>query len=488
MIIEDLKTLATDIGRLSNLPDNPRKGNVDAVANSLATFGQRKPIIARRKDGVVIAGNHTLQAARQLGWTEIAVVWVDDDEITAKAFALADNRTAELGTYDDELLADMILAVQKADAELLAMSGWDNQAVQDLLYIIEADQQAPEVPASDPEPGSTPPPSKAPALTVAGDVWLLGPHRLMCGDSRVPTDVDRLLAGSKINLAFTSPPYAEQRTYDESSGFKPISPDEYVEWFQMVQANVKQNLTDDGSWFVNIKPSSEGLDTFLYVFDLVIAHVRQWGWHFGTEYCWERNGMPKQVTLRFKNQYEPIYHFALNRWKFRPDNVQHFSKNVPIPAGPGVGATTRSNKQGGNGAVFGAQIKKRKNGTSEFMADHQGEAVAPGEYITEGMAYPGNRLPTFSESHEATGHTAAFPVGLPEWFVKAYTDEGDTVYDPFMGSGSTLLAAHQQNRVAYGMEISPAYCDIICRRWQRHTGIKPIAEATGNEHDFDLDE
>ena len=149
MIIEDLKPLATDIGRLSNLPDNPRKGNVDAVANSLATFGQRKPIIARKVDGVVIAGNHTLQAARQLGWTEVAVVWVEDDDITAKAYALADNRTAELGTYDDQLLADMILAVRHEDEHLLSMSGWDDQAVQDLLYIIQADDQAPEVPFTD---------------------------------------------------------------------------------------------------------------------------------------------------------------------------------------------------------------------------------------------------------------------------------------------------------------------------------------------------
>jgi ParB-like chromosome segregation protein Spo0J len=146
MIVEDLKALATDIGRLSNLPDNPRKGNVDAVANSLATFGQRKPVIARKVDGVVIAGNHTLQAARQLGWTEIAVVWVEDDEITAKAYALADNRTADLGTYDDQLLADMILAVQQEDEQLLAMSGWDDQAVQDLLYIVQAGEQAPDVP------------------------------------------------------------------------------------------------------------------------------------------------------------------------------------------------------------------------------------------------------------------------------------------------------------------------------------------------------
>jgi len=461
MIIEDLKPLATDIGRLSNLPDIPRKGNVDAVANSLATFGQRKPIIARKVDGVVIAGNHTLQAARQLGWTEVAVVWVEDDDITAKAYALADNRTAELGTYDDQLLADMILAVRHEDEHLLSMSGWDDQAVQDLLYIIEADEQAPEVPVSDPEPGSTPPPSKAPALTVPGDVWLLGPHRLMCGDSRVPTDVDRLLAGSKINLAFTSPPYAEQRTYDQSSGFKPIPPDDYVEWFQMIQANVKANLVDDGSWFVNIKPASEGLDTALYVFDLVLAHARQWGWHFATEFCWERPGVPGEVVRRFKNQYEPIYQFTLNDWKIRPEAVKKPS-----------------------GSAFSYEgVESRW-----AAAEHQGESKGMTQTTHEGLAFPGNRLPTFAGSHEALGHGAAFPVGLPEFFVKAYTDEGDTVYDPFMGSGSTLLASHQQNRIAFGMEISPAYCDIICRRWQRHTGIKPISEATGNEHDFDRDE
>ena len=93
-----------------------------AVARSYATFGQRKPIVARRegKGGVVIAGNHQLEAARELGWEKIAVVWVDDDDITAKALALADNRTADLGTYDDRDLPAMLQAVQDADAALFA--------------------------------------------------------------------------------------------------------------------------------------------------------------------------------------------------------------------------------------------------------------------------------------------------------------------------------------------------------------------------------
>ncbi|MGH3168263.1 MAG: DNA-methyltransferase [Trebonia sp.] len=108
-----------------------------------------------------------------------------------------------------------------------------------------------------------------------------------------------------------------------------------------------------------------------------------------------------------------------------------------------------------------------------MISDVQGTAKDAGEFIAAGMAYPGNRLPTYAGTHEATGHAAAFPVGLPAFFVKAYTDPGDTVFDPFMGSGSTLIAAHQENRTAYGCEISPAYCDVIARRFQAFADVKP---------------
>lgn len=132
MIQNDLRGLACPIDQLNLLPGNPRRGNVEAVARSLDAFGQRKPVVARRSDRVVIAGNHTLQAARQLGWDEIAVVWVDDDEVTSKAFALADNRTAELGDYDQELLAELVGEVGSVDPELLAASGWDSDFLESL--------------------------------------------------------------------------------------------------------------------------------------------------------------------------------------------------------------------------------------------------------------------------------------------------------------------------------------------------------------------
>lgn len=122
MIIDDLIPLATPIESLKHWEKNPRKGNIEAVSRSLARFGQRKPIVASRKTGEVIAGNHTLAAARHLGWKQIAVVWVDDDEQTAVAFALADNRTQDLGSYDEDLLDELIESIKEQD--LLLATGY----------------------------------------------------------------------------------------------------------------------------------------------------------------------------------------------------------------------------------------------------------------------------------------------------------------------------------------------------------------------------
>jgi hypothetical protein len=211
-------------------------------------------------------------------------------------------------------------------------------------------------------------------------------------------------------------------------------------------------MASDGSFFVNIKPACEGLERSLYVFDLVVAMKRKWGWLFAEEFCWERVGIPQQVVRRFKNQFEPVYQFTLGDWKFRPRDVMHESDSVPQPLGKGAGNTSAAKRQGKSGAVDPNEIKA-------------------------GLAYPGNRLPTFASTHTALGHSAAFPVGLPSFFIKAYSDTEDAVYEPFCGSGSTLIAAEQLRRKCYGMEISPQYCDIIVKRWESLTGQKATLQA-----------
>src|SRR5436305_1854087 len=129
-ILPDLRKLAFPVDKLTSLPGNPRRGDVQAVARSYRAFGQRRPIVARREGdgGIVIAGNHQLAAAQQLGWTHIATVWVHDDDTTAKAFALADNRTADLGTYDETDLLAMLQALHDADGDLFAATAYDDEA------------------------------------------------------------------------------------------------------------------------------------------------------------------------------------------------------------------------------------------------------------------------------------------------------------------------------------------------------------------------
>ncbi len=458
---------------LSELKPNPRNPNkhppeqIKLLAKIIGAQGWRNPIVVSNRSGLITKGHGRLDAARLLN-TETAPVDYQDygSESEELADMIADNRIAELAEADRAMLRD--LAEQLDDGAFdMDLTGFDQSALEELMTAAPPESDVDAEPQID----------KAEELAAKwkvkrGQIWELGEHRLMCGDCRVGKDVDALISEARINVAFTSPPYASQRDYDESSGFKPIPPDEFVEWFDFVQTHVRSHLAEDGSWFVNIKPSCDGPDTSLYVFDLVIAHARKWGWHFATEFCWERNGVPKSVTQRFKNQFEPIYQFALERWKMRPDSVRHESANVPRAGGEGVGNTSWKTSQGGNGQMFGA-AKKRKHGTTQLMSDTQGVSAAPGEYIGPGLAYPGNRLPTFTSTHNALGHAAAFPVGLPEFFIKAYSDPGDNVYEPFLGSGSTVIACERTKRRGFGMEISANYVAVAIQRWADATGKTP---------------
>ena len=426
--------------------NNSRKHSDEQVAQiaaSIKEFGWTNPILVDGDNGI-IAGHGRLMAARKLNMDEVPVIELAHlTEAQRKALIIADNKLALNADWDNNLLLIELSDLKEMDFDIsvIGFSANEIEALNPDAEQIEGLTDEDEVPDA-----------AVDAITKLGDIWILGNHRVICGDSKSFADVDKLLNGIKINLAITSPPYASQRTYDEGSGFKPIHPNEFVDWYKEIASNIMVNLKDDGSYFCNIKPNADGIKRELYVFDLVLSHVRDWGWNFADEFCWERNGIPQQVVKRFKNQFEPIYHFTKGEWKFRPESVKHESKSVPKAKGKGAGNTNAANRQGIVSAVDG----------NEVLA---------------GMAYPGNRLPTFQS--EALGHPAAFPVGLPEFFIKAYTDAKDVVFDPFMGSGSTLMAAEKNGRFAYGTEISPIYCDVIVKRWENFTGKKAMLEATG---------
>ena len=424
---------------------NPRRNEaaISKVAGSIKEFGWRQPIVVDT-EGVIIAGHTRLLAAQHLRLQEVPVhVATDLSPQQIKAYRLADNRVAQEAEWDNDLLK-LELSELEEEGFSLDLTGFSEDELEALLAEgtedgLTDEDETPEV--------------EEEAITLEGDLWILGNHRLLCADSTKSDSVIRLMGNSRINLAFTSPPYASQRKYDETSGFKPINEEDFVSWWQPIQQSIKDFITDDGSFFINIKPNCEGFERSLYVFDLVIAMKRKWGWLFAEEFCWERVGIPQQVVRRFKNQFEPIYQFTLGDWKFRPKEVMRESNSVPQPLGKGAGDTNAAKRQGKQGAVDPNEVKA-------------------------GMAYPGNRLPTFSSTHTALGHSAAFPVGLPSFFIKAYSDKNDCIYEPFCGSGSTIIASEQLNRKCFAMEISPQYTDISIKRWQQFTGKEAILESS----------
>ena len=426
-----------DASKLTPWRDNPRQNDqaVDAVADSIKRFGFASPIIARM-DGEVIAGHTRLKAALKLGLDRVPVRYMDLDPADARLLALADNRVGEIADWDDDKLSD-ILNELSADGVDLDGIGWSAEELAEIMALGE------EMPEEEGTPDEIDP--DAVVYSEPGQVYQLGPHRLICGDCRELETVSALMDGQEINVAFTSPPYASQRTYDESSGFKPIKPDAYVDWFEAVQANVRAHLAVDGSWFVNIKEHCDDGQRSLYVKDLTLAHVRQWDWRFVDELCWKKNGVPGGWPNRFKNDWEPVFHYSSGESvKFNPLSVGHESKKIRVYEG---------------GASFSGH----------------GNITVEGEF-TEGIARPGNVI---KESGSGGNHPAAFPVGLPSFFIKAYSDPSDAIFDPFLGSGTTLIAAAKEGRVCYGVEISPGYCDIIRRRWTAYAKQAGVDAGTG---------
>jgi DNA modification methylase len=196
---ESLERLTVPIGELRTYPRNPRRGDLEAIKESLKKNGQYRPIVVNRRTNEVLAGNHTLLAARALGWEHIAVTYVDADAEQAKRIVLADNRTSDLAENDPEALASLL-------AELPELEGtaYDQEALEELL----GELRRPELPGEEEEL----PPLPAKPKTRPGDLYLLGRHRLLCGDARNRVDYERLLGSSKADLLWTDPPYGVSYT------------------------------------------------------------------------------------------------------------------------------------------------------------------------------------------------------------------------------------------------------------------------------------
>lgn len=497
MIIESLKSLAVPIDQLRGLPNNPRIGDVDAVARSLSAFGQRKPIVARKDDGTIIAGNHTWQAAKKLGWTEIAVAYVGDDDVTAKAYALADNRTAELGSYDEQALKDLIEQVHAVVPEFVRDAGWSEEAVKELVAKIESELpqeiDEDEIPESPVEP-----------VTKLGDIWQLGRHRLMCGDSTVEKTVAKLMNEKKATLLHADPPYGMGKEKDGvlNDNLYGNKLDEFqISWWRVFRKHIENN----GSayiwgnpinlwrlWFVGGLNSSERLT-------------------FRNQILWQQEGVSwgkdGMSNLRqYANMGEHCLFFMFGEQGFNNNSDNYWDGWEPIRAYletemKKCGWTTKNLNEITGTQMAGhwvtksqwtfitqehyEKIQKAAQNHDAFKRDHDAfkrdyDALKRDFYSTRSY---------FDSSHsqmsdiwqfdrvkgeERHGHATPKPVALMQRILKSSLPENGLVAEPFGGSGSTLIAAEQTNRTCYMMELDSKYCDVIIKRWETLTGEKAV--------------
>ncbi len=259
--------------------------------------------------------------------------------------------------------------------------------------------------------------------------------RIILGDCQT---ILSTLPSDSISLIVTSPPYADSR----KKTYGGIHPDEYVDWFLPIGAELQRVLKPTGSFVLNIKEKVVNGERHTYVLELILA-LRKQGWFWTEEYMWhKKNSYPGKWPNRFRDAWERCLQFNKSK------QFDMYQENVMVPTGDwaktrlrNLSETDQRRDESRVGSGFGKNISN---------------------WIGRDRVYPNNVLHLATESSNRQ-HSAAFPLELPKWFIKLFTQEGDLVLDPFMGSGTTALAAKALDRHYLGIEILPDYVELARR-------------------------
>jgi DNA modification methylase len=419
-------------------PGNPRINDdaVDAVAASLKEFGFRQPIVVDA-EGVIVCGHTRFKAAQKLGLEKVPVhVAKDLSPEQIRAYRIADNKTAELSDWNYDLLPIELAGLKEADYDL-ALLGFDPDELAKLLDPTLKDGLT--------DPDDVPAPPDA-AITQPGDLWLLGNHRLLCGDSSKPEDVDRLLAGAGIHLINTDPPYnvrveprsnnaiaAGLSSFAGTTHHQKLDVERHPEKAKPTQKKLRAKDRPLANDFV-----TEGeFDKLLAAWFGNMARVLEPGRGF---YVW---GGYANVA-----NYPPVLKAC----------ELYFSQAIIW--------------------VKGHPVLTRK----DFMGNHEWCFYGWREGAAHVYLGPNNATDVWSVKKvnpQSMIHLTEKPVELAVRAIQYSSREGENVLDLFGGSGSTLIAAEQTGRKAYLMELDPLYCDVIVERFEKFTGKK--AERIGAE-------
>ena len=409
-------------------PANARKHdgrNLDAISASLKQFGQVEPLVVQKSTGKVIGGNGRLEVLRRAGETECDIVEVDVDDVQAAALGIALNRTSELAEWNDEALAKLLRSLPE---DAFAATGFDADDLGELL-----DKLAPVEVAEDEVPL---PPDEA--VTQMGDLYILGDHRLLCGDSSSAADLDRLLAGQPIHLVNTDPPYnvkVEPRSNNAiAAGLSSFSAPES----RHPEPSQPRKLRAKDRPLANDFVSDEEFERLLHAWFGNLSRVLIPGGGF---YIW--GGYANC------GNYPPVLKAA----------GLYFSQAI----------------------IWDKQhpVLTRK----DFMGAHEWCFYGWKEGAAHRYFGPANATDLWQVKKvnpNAMVHLTEKPVELAARAMQYSSRRGEHVLDLFGGSGSTLMAAEQTGRKAFLMELDPPYCDVICDRYQRLTGRPALRERTGD--------
>ena len=260
--------------------------------------------------------------------------------------------------------------------------------------------------------------------------------QVLFGDSK---DKLKELKDNSVDLIFTSPPYADRRNHTYGG----IKPDEYVEWFLPITSELLRVLKPTGTFVLNIKEKIENGERHTYVLELILEMKKQ-GWLWTEEFIWhKKNSYPGKWPNRFRDAWERLLQFNKNK-KFNM-----YQEEVMVPVGDWAKTRlknlsntdkVRDNSKVGSG--FGKKISN---------------------WVERDKVYPTNVIHLATECNNKN-HSAAFPDDLPEWFIKLFSKEGDTVLDPFMGSGTTLFVAEKMKRSSIGIDVMPQYYEMVLKK------------------------
>ena len=414
-----MKLERMSLNELTPDPTNARthdETNLKAIEGSLREFGQRKPIVIDQQ-GVIVAGNGTVEAARRLGWSEIQAVRIPADwkADRIKAFALADNRTAELAGWNQEVLDQQLRELEEVGIEV-ASFGFE----------------VPDIPILDIETFEDEYPEEVARRTQLGDVWQLGEHRLVCGDSTNPDVVKTALAGQEADCVFTDPPYNvayEGGTKDKLT----------IQNDDMTDSQFSKFLLDFyAAAIVNTKPGGP-----IYVC-YPGEHISSGA--FGVQMT-EAGWLVKQVLIWAKDS------LVLSRQDY---NWQHEA----ILYGWKPGAAHSWYGPFTNTTVVEFEKQDFSKMTKTELVEFLEKALTTSTVVREKRPRRNDIHPTMK------------PIALVSKLLKNSCVKNDLVLDQFGGSGSTLIACEQLGLRAALVELDPKYCDATIQRWENLTGQK----------------